>query len=66
MFTIDGIGNISNILDEGFKKQRDAVIETAEELIISALEKRKNTIDESGLELALALLKALRNDPKYK
>ena len=37
MFTIEGIDNISNILDKGLKKQSITVIETIEKLLSIAI-----------------------------
>ena len=56
MFTIEGIDNISNILDKGLKKQSITVIETIEKLLSIAIEKKNDTIHEPGLQMAIDLI----------
>mgnify|MGYP003650754915 CR=1 FL=1 len=66
MFTIEGIDNISNILDKGLKKQSITVIETIEKLLSIAIEKKNDTIHEPGLQMAIDLIELLKNDIKEK
>ena len=66
MFTIEGIDNISNILDKGLKKQSITVIETIIKLLSIAIEKKNDTIHEPGLKMAIDLIELLKNDIKEK